>query len=47
MLGSKISNALKNNRFAISFMHVRLRREHKEDYLRVEGSRVSIGLEDD
>lgn len=32
MLGTKILNALENNTFATSFMHLRLRREYK-DYM--------------
>lgn len=44
MLGSKISNALENNSFAFSFMHLELRKEFKEDYTKVGESKVGIGL---
>lgn len=42
MLGSKISNAQDNNSFATAFMHLRLRREFKEDYMRVGESKIRI-----
>lgn len=35
MLGSKFSNTQENNRFAASFMHVKLRKEGAEDYMKV------------
>lgn len=44
MLGSKISNAPEKNSFAISFMHLRLRTECKEDYLGVGESKARQGL---
>lgn len=46
MLGSKISGALENNSFAVYFMHLRLRMEHKEDYMQVGQSKVEIRLQD-
>ena len=30
--GEQISNAPENNSVAVSFMHLKLRRDHKEDY---------------
>ena len=33
--GSKISNALRNDSFAVSFMYLELRREAKDDYVTV------------
>lgn len=32
MLGKKISNSPESNSFVASFMHLKLRQEHKEDY---------------
>lgn len=43
---SKISNALENVRFAISSMHLKLRGEFKEDYMKVRESKVGTGLQD-
>lgn len=43
--GSKISTAPKTNNFAASFMRLKLRREHKDDYLEVGDSKVRIGLQ--
>lgn len=40
MPGSKISNASENDSFEISFIHLELRREHKEDYKKVGESKV-------
>lgn len=37
MPGSKISNAPQNNSFAASFMHLKLRREGKEDCVEARG----------
>lgn len=36
MLESKIANAPENNNFAVYFMHLKLRREFKEDYIKLE-----------
>ena len=36
MPGSKVSNVPENNSFATSFMHLKLRREHREDCMGVE-----------
>ena len=46
MLGSKISVALENNNFAVSFIHLQLRRDHKEDYIMMGESKAGIGLQD-
>ena len=51
---SKISKAPQNNSFAASFIHFKLRREHKEeykedykeDYMEVGESKTGIGLQD-
>ena len=40
---NKIPNALENNSFAVSFMHLKLRGEHKEDYMEVGKSKVGLG----
>lgn len=40
MLGSKISNALKNDSFVVSFMGLKLRRELKEGYVEEGESEV-------
>lgn len=45
MQGSKISNAPENNNFAASFMHLKLRRESKENYMEVGESKAGIGLQ--
>lgn len=46
MQKSKISDAPENN-FAVSFMHLKLRRGHKEDYMKVgEKSKAGIRLQD-
>ena len=34
--GSKISNALENKSFVVPFMHLKLRREYREDHMKVE-----------
>ena len=39
MLGSKISNSPENANFAVSFILLELRREQKEDYMKVEESK--------
>ena len=39
-----MSNALEINSFAASVMHLKLKRECKEDYLEVRESKVGIGL---
>lgn len=44
MPGSKISNASQNNSFVVSFMQLKLRGEHKEDYKEVEKCKVDFGL---
>ena len=46
MKGSKIVNSPENNSFAVSFIHLRLRREPKEDYTEVGESKAGIGLQD-
>ena len=46
MLGIKISNALESNSFAVSFMHLKLKRGHKEDYRKVGESKAGVGLDD-
>lgn len=45
MLGSKISNAPETESLAVSFTHLKLRREHEEDYMKVGESKVGIGLQ--
>ena len=35
-----------NPSFAVSFMHLKLRREYKEDYMKVGESKVGIGSQD-
>lgn len=42
--GSKTSNAPENASFAASFMHLELRRQCKEDYMRVGESKAGTGL---
>lgn len=42
MMGSKISNVLENGSFAVSFMSLELRKECKEDYMKV-GEKQGIG----
>ena len=45
---AKISDALENNSSEVSFMNLKVRREHKEDYyMEVGESKVGIGLQDD
>lgn len=46
MLGSKVSNAPKNNRFPASFMHLKLKRKPKKDYRKVGKSKAGTGLQD-
>ena len=46
LLGSEVSNALKSDSFSFSFMHLELRREHKEDYIKARKSKAEIGLQD-
>lgn len=41
---TKISMALENNSFAVSFMHLKLRRDLKEDYRQVETARQDFVL---
>lgn len=41
-----MSNAPKNNSFAIPYMHLRLRREFKEDYREMEESKAGFRLQD-
>lgn len=43
-LGSKILHALKNDSFIVSFIHLELKREHKEDYMKVKENKAWIGL---
>ena len=45
MPGNKISDA-SIEQFAASFMHLKLRREFKEDYMKVGEGKVGIGLMD-
>ena len=42
MLETKISNALANNSFTTSFKHLKLRKEHKEEYLKVGARKVGL-----
>ena len=43
MLGSRISNSLDNDNFAVLFIDLELRREHTEDYMKVgESQREAI-----
>lgn len=44
MPGSKISSDLENDCFAVSFIPMELRREHKEDYIRVGKSKAEKSL---
>ena len=44
MQGSKISNAPENNSFALSFMHLKLRREFKEGYSKMGESEEGLCL---
>lgn len=46
MLGSKISVAAENNSFAVSFKYLKLRREFIEDFMKMGGSKVGMGLQD-
>lgn len=46
MPGSKTSNASVEGQFAASFMYLKLRREFKEDYMKVEEGKVGIRLKD-
>lgn len=43
--GRKISNAPKNSCFAASFMHLTLKRKHKEGYMKEGKSKVGFGLQ--
>lgn len=43
---SKNSNAPGNNNFAASFMHSKLRRSHKEEYMDMGKSKARTGLPD-
>lgn len=43
MAESRISNALENSSFVASFMHLELKKECKEDYLKVGTKHVRIG----
>lgn len=43
LLISKISNAPKYDSFAISFLHLKLKRDHKEDYMKAVDSKGSGG----
>lgn len=45
MLRSEISDAVEMDSFAMSFMHLVLRREHKEDYTEVGGSTARWGMD--
>ena len=42
MPGSKISNTPQNYSFAVSFMHLKLRREHKEDTRRWQKAKQGL-----
>ena len=46
MPGSRISDALENNICAVSFLHLKLRRGGKEDYMEVGENKAGIGLQD-
>lgn len=46
MSGSKLLSTVENNSCTVSFMHLRLRRKCKEDYVKVGGSKVGIGLQE-
>lgn len=45
MPGSNISNALKNDSYAVSFIHLELK-GCKEAYVKAGESKVGIGLQD-
>lgn len=45
MLGSKLSNSPENVCFAVSFMYLDLRRECKQDDMRVRESKARVGLQ--
>ena len=40
----KTSDAPEKDSFAVSFVHLKLRQEPKEDYMKVGESKVRIGL---
>ena len=42
MPGSKISNALENDNFAVCVIDLKLRRESKEGYMKVGESKVGL-----
>lgn len=42
MPGNKIPNAPESDNFAGSFMHLKLRRGYKEDYMKVEEARQGL-----
>ena len=46
MLGCSISNAPKSNSFEVSFIHLKLREKHKEDYVEVGGGNTGMGLQE-
>ena len=46
MQGNTIANAQENNSLAASFIHLKLRRWHKEDYVEVGESKAGTGLPD-
>ena len=46
MPGGKVSNASENISFSASFMHLKLRRKFREDYMEVGESKARIGLHD-
>ena len=39
-----MSNAPGNDSLAVSFMHIKLRRESKEDYMKMDENERGIGL---
>ena len=43
---ARSQNALEKHSFATSFMHLKLRRESKEDYSKLGDSKAEIGLQD-
>lgn len=43
--GNMISNAQGNESFAVYFTHLKLRREQKEDYVKVGDSEAGTGLQ--
>lgn len=44
---TEMSNALERDNFAVSFMHLKIRRELKEDYMKRGESKVGTELQND